>query len=81
MSYDELLRRNLELIERVCKKQVSETSRFIDDLELDSIDLVGLVSEMEEEFGVYVPEERLRGFQTVREATLCLQELLEERVA
>lgn len=81
-DYSDLLARNLALIERVCKKTAKEDSRFIEDLELDSIDLVGLVSEMEEEFGVFVPEERLQTFRTVGEATHCLQELLEgEQVA
>ena len=53
MSYDELLARNVALIDRVCHKQAAEGSRFIDDLDLDSIDLVGLVAEMEAEFGVF----------------------------
>ena len=78
IPYDELLSRNIALIERVTKKTASEESSFIEDLELDSIDLVGLVAEMEEEFHVFVPEERLRTFRTVGEATRCLHELLEE---
>jgi acyl carrier protein len=78
LSYDDLLARNIALIARVCKKTSSEESAFIDDLGLDSIDLVGLVSEMEEEFRVFVPDERLRTFRTVGEATRCLQELLRE---
>lgn len=78
IAYDDLLSRNIALIEAVCKKSASEESRFIEDLELDSIDLVGLVSEMEEEFRVFVPEERLRAFRTVGEATRCLHELLGE---
>jgi acyl carrier protein len=78
IPYDDLLSRNIELIARVCKKKASEESCFIEDLSLDSIDLVGLVSEMEEEFGVFVPEDRLRSFRTVGEATRCLQELLRE---
>jgi len=76
IPYDDLLARNIALIARVCKKPASEASCFIEDLGLDSIDLVGLVSEMEEEFRVFVPEERLRSFRTVGEATHCLQELL-----
>lgn len=83
ITYEELLSRNIVLIETVCRKIATEESRFIEDLALDSIDLVGLVSEMEEEFGVFVPEERLRSFRTVGEATRCLHELLleGERVA
>jgi len=76
ITYDDLLTRNLSLIERVCRKQASESSRFVEDLSLDSIDLVGLVSDMEEEFGVIVPEERPRTFRSVGEATRCLYELL-----
>jgi len=75
-AYEEVLSRNLALIESVCHKSAAEESRFIEDLELDSIDLVGLISEMEEQFGVFVPEERLRAFRTVGEATRCLHELL-----
>ena len=78
MSYDELLSRNVALIDRVCHKQAAEGSRFIDDLDLDSIDLVGLVAEMEEEFGVIVGEERLRAFQTVGDAVECLRALRNE---
>jgi acyl carrier protein len=76
ITYDDLLGRNLALIESVCKKRASESSRFVEDLSLDSIDLVGLVSEMEEEFQIIVPEERLHTFRTVGEATRCLHELL-----
>jgi len=78
MSYDDLLARNLELIRTVCRKTATEQSRFIEDLSLDSIDLVGLVSEMEDEFRVFVPEERLHTFRTVGEATRCLHELLNQ---
>lgn len=78
IAYDDLLARNIALIARVCKKTATEESLFIDDLGLDSIDLVGLVSEMEEEFGVLVPDERLHTFRTVGEATRNLQELLHE---
>lgn len=78
ITYDDLLSRNIALIQVVCRRIVSEESRFIEDLELDSIDLVGLVSEMEEEFRVFVPEERLRAFRTVGEATRCVHELLRE---
>lgn len=76
ITYDDLLARNIALIGGVCKKPLNESSRFVEDLALDSIDLVGLVAEMEEEFRVIVPEERLHSFRTVGEATRCLHELL-----
>jgi len=81
ISYDDALSRNRSLIEQVCKKSADENSRFIEDLELDSIDLVGLISEMEEEFGVIVPEEKLHSIRTVADATRCICDLAEEQVA
>jgi acyl carrier protein len=79
ITYDDVLYRTLALVERTCAKRATEESRFIEDLELDSIDLVGLVSDMEEEFQVFVPEAQLHTFRTVSDATRCLHELLAER--
>jgi acyl carrier protein len=81
ISYDDALARNLALIEQVCRKRAEENSRFIEDLELDSVDLVGLISEMEEEFGVLMPEEKLHSLRTVADATQCICELAREDVA
>ena len=77
MSYQDVLARNIALIDRICHKRAAESSRFIDDLNLDSIDLVGLIAEMETEFDVIVPEEALRRFVTVGDATRCLESLME----
>lgn len=72
---DDVLRRTLDLVARVCHKEATAASRFIEDLSLDSIDLVGLVAEMEDEFGVIVGEEQLRTFRTVGDAVECLRAL------
>jgi acyl carrier protein len=44
---------------------VTETARFKEDLDADSLDLVELVMALEEEFGITVPEEDLEGITTV----------------
>ena len=72
---DDVLPRVLDLVTRACQKDATAESRFIEDLNLDSIDLVGLVSEMEEEFGVIVGEQLLRTFHTVGDAVECLRDL------
>jgi len=72
---DDLQQRTLDLVSRVCQKDVTAESRFIEDLGLDSIDLVGLVAELEEEFGVIVGEQQMRTFQTVGDAVECLRAL------
>jgi acyl carrier protein len=45
--------------------QVVETSRFKEDLDADSLDLVELVMGLEERFDISVPEEDLEGVATV----------------
>ena len=52
----------------VDESAVTESARFKDDLDADSLDLVELVMALEEEFGVEVPEEELEGVETVGQA-------------
>jgi acyl carrier protein len=48
--------------------QVEEGSRFKEDLDADSLDLVELVMGLEERFDIEVPEEDLEGVTTVGQA-------------
>ena len=48
--------------------QVTETARFKEDLEADSLDLVELVMGLEEKFDIQVPEDELEGVTTVGHA-------------
>jgi len=48
--------------------QVTETARFKEDLDADSLDLVELVMGLEERFDIQVPEEDLEGVTTVGQA-------------
>ena len=48
--------------------QVVETSRFKEDLDADSLDLVELVMGLEERFDISVPEEDLENVATVGQA-------------
>ncbi len=50
------------------RSSLNEDTRFGDDLDADSLDLVELVMALEEEFGVEVPEEELEGVETVGQA-------------
>ncbi len=49
-----------------------ETS-FVDDLNLDSLDIVELMMKMEDEFGVEIPEEDAEGLKTVKDIVLYLE--------
>ncbi len=48
--------------------KVTETARFKEDLDADSLDLVELVMGLEERFDIEVPEEDLDGVTTIGQA-------------
>ena len=52
----------------VPEDDVTTDSRFQEDLDADSLDLVEVVLALEEEFGVSIPEEEMEGVKTVGEA-------------
>ena len=58
------------------EEQVTPEASFSDDLDADSLDLVELVMEIEEEFGVSVEEEELENITTVGAVAKMLQEKL-----
>ena len=49
-----------------------ETS-FVDDLNLDSLDMVEMMMKMEEEFGVEIPEEKTEELKTINDVTSYLK--------
>lgn len=52
----------------VAKNDIKLESKFVDDLKADSLDVVELVMEFEEEFEVTIPDEDYEKIQTVGDA-------------
>lgn len=52
----------------VTRDRLKPDTRFLDDLGADSLDIVEIVMELEEEFEVTIPEEDAERIQTVGEA-------------
>ena len=48
--------------------EIAETTRFREDLDADSLDLYELVMELEDSYGVRVPEEEAAEIETVGQA-------------
>jgi len=46
-------------------KKINEKTNLVNDLELESLDLVDLVAAFEEEFGVEIQDKDIKGLQTV----------------
>ena len=53
---------------------VTEDARFKEDLDADSLDLVELIMELEDQFGVKIPDEEAQGIKTVNQAVDYIME-------
>jgi acyl carrier protein len=71
MERDEILERIREITADrlgVDEGEVMPESSFREDLEADSLDLVELIMELEEQFGMEIPDEEAEKITTVEEA-------------
>jgi acyl carrier protein len=63
-----------KVIEIVCehlavnKEQVTRNTNFIEDIGADSLDIVELIMELEEEFDIQIPDDQAEKIKTVGEA-------------
>jgi acyl carrier protein len=58
----EIIMEQLDVTKEECVPEAS----FIDDLGADSLDLVELIMEMEENFGIQISDEELEKIRTIR---------------
>ncbi len=66
----------IKLISDATKVEASKISletSFVDDLNLDSLDIVELMMKMEDEFGVEIPEDEAENLKTVKDVVTYLQ--------
>jgi acyl carrier protein len=52
----------------VDESEITEAAAFQEDLDADSLDLVELIMELEDQFGVKISDEDAQGIQTVGQA-------------
>lgn len=58
---------------KVEQEKIKPETNFIDDLNLDSLDIVELMMKMEDEFGIEIPEEDAEGLKTVNDVTTYIK--------
>lgn len=58
----------------VPKEEVTRDSSFVDDLKADSLDVVELVMEFEDEFGITIPDDDYDKIKTVGDAITYIDE-------
>jgi acyl carrier protein len=64
----DLIRSHLAEELEVDPSQIQDDTRFKEDLEADSLDLVALVQELEDRYGVRIPDEDAVQIKTVGQA-------------
>jgi acyl carrier protein len=70
-SRDEVFERIKEvLVERLSVEEgdINEEANFQEDLDADSLDLVEMIMELEDQFGIKIPDEDAQKIQTVGQA-------------
>lgn len=58
---------------KVDASNIKAETNFIDDLNLDSLDMVEMMMKMEEEFGVEIPEDKTEDLKTISDVTSFLK--------
>jgi acyl carrier protein len=53
---------------------IKAETNFVDDLNLDSLDMVEMMMKMEEEFGVEIPEEKTEDLKTINDVMEYLKQ-------
>ena len=76
IDYEKVLSQTIDTISTLSRKPVTEDSKLIADLELDSIGIAELIAEMEDRFNVVIPMEQLHEMRTVRDVALALVPLV-----
>ncbi|MDB5387220.1 MAG: Acyl carrier protein [Planctomycetaceae bacterium] len=59
---------------KVPKEEVNSQSRFVEDLKADSLDIVELIMDLEEEFEISIPDEDYEKIKTVGDAVKYIEE-------
>jgi acyl carrier protein len=70
-SRDEVFERIKEvLVDRLSVEEadITEEANFQEDLDADSLDLVEMIMELEDQFGIKIPDEDAQKIQTVGQA-------------
>lgn len=65
------------IADKLCKKkdQITLTSRLVEDLGADSLDVVELIMAFEDEFGVSLPDEDIASMKTVEDVINYIKKL------
>jgi len=79
---DEIEKRVIEMIAQqlgVNREEIKRETNILTDLNADSLDVVELLMELEEEFQIKIPDAEQEKIQTVGQAVDLIERLLQEK--
>lgn len=77
MSHEMILQRVIALFSAMVEDaQITADSEIMEDLEISSMDVLFLITNLEEEFHVKVPEREIRRMFTVGDVAQVIEDLL-----
>ena len=77
--YNEVLEKVIAIISGISEAdEITEDSELLDDLEIDSMNLLVLLSSMEEEFNIHISEEDMRKMYTIGYVAEVILDLMGE---
>lgn len=77
MDNETILNRVIELFATMTEaEEITADSEILEDLEISSMDVLYLISSLEEEFHITVPEQLVRRMVTVGDAADVIEQLL-----
>ena len=77
--YNEVLEKVIAILSGISEvDEITEDSELLDDLDIDSMNLLLLLSSMEEEFNIHISENDMRKMYTVRDVAEVILNLIEQ---
>ena len=77
MCKDDILKRLIELFSTMTEaEEINEDSELVDDLGISSMDVLFLISSLEEEFKIHIPEKVIRKMVTVGDVAEIVASLI-----
>ena len=55
--------------------EIKPESRLVEDLKADSLDIMAMIMEIEENYGIEIPDEDLMNFKTVQDAANYVEKI------
>ena len=78
MSYNEILERVINIFATMAEtdEEITAESEIIEDLGISSMDVLLLICNLEEEFGIKIPERMVRKMASIDDVARIVEELM-----